>query len=53
MYLIRKGEKPRPICRTCRALHSRRTCPIRQPRNAEILALLAAAKEFFDARKTG
>ena len=27
MFLIRKGERPRPICRQCRKLHGRRQRP--------------------------
>ena len=30
MFLIRRGEKPRPICRECPGLHSRRQCPKRR-----------------------
>ncbi len=27
MYLIVKGKKPKPICRTCNAVHSQKDCP--------------------------
>lgn len=33
MFLILKGQKPKPICRKCKALHSKATCPRRTWRN--------------------
>jgi hypothetical protein len=32
MFLIRKGEKPVPICRECGKIHSRSACPKRPRR---------------------
>ena len=54
MFLIRPGEKPVPICRKCKALHSKATCPRRYWRNGidpwvrrryeELMALQATMK---------
>lgn len=55
MYLIRKGEKPRPICRTCVALHSPKDCSL-SPRNirrrdrADARALFEAMQRFYAER---
>ena len=44
MFLIRKGEKPRPICRDCRKVHGREGCQKRRVKDE----LYEAAKEFHD-----
>jgi hypothetical protein len=59
MLLIKKGRRPRAICRECKALHSKSLCPKRRRgvdpwtrrRFDELMALKAALASVDDVRK--
>lgn len=49
MFLIRKGEEPKMICRACGKLHPQADCPrVREAksRRQEFVQLIARAKQL-------